>query len=387
MPLFHCTPLQYSFYFSFIEIALIYIYTPLSTLTIHKKFTNQKMLSFLLKIFFLISIFHISLATRRLNELVQNPTQLLHYHNGPLLSGKISINLIWYGHFKPSQKAIVSDFITSLSPSPSHTTQPTQPSVATWWKTTEKYYHLSGNKKATQKLSFSLNKQILDESYSLGKSLTTKHLIELASKGEHRNAVNVVLTSADVAVEGFCMSRCGTHGSSSSVSHAKGNSKSYKFAYLWVGNSETQCPGQCAWPFHQPIYGPQSPPLVAPNNDVGLDGMVINLASLLAATATNPFGNGFFQGPAEAPLEAASACPGVYGKGAYPGYAGNLLVDSSTGASYNAHGANGRKYLLPALYDPSTSSCSTLVWEALYYISLVVRVIFIHSLMCFDCMD
>ncbi|KAK1553584.1 hypothetical protein Q3G72_000792 [Acer saccharum] len=156
------------------------------------------------------------------------------------------------------------------------------------------------------------------------------------------------------------MSRCGTHGSAPSKSgNIKG--KNYKFAYIWVGNSETQCPGQCAWPFHQPIYGPQNPALVAPNNDVGLDGIVINLASLLAGTATNPFGSGYFQGPKEAPLEAASACPGVYGKGAYPGYAGDLLVDSTTGASYNANGANGRKYLLPALYDPSTSSCSTLV--------------------------
>ncbi|KAL5069839.1 hypothetical protein RYX36_020726 [Vicia faba] len=93
----------------------------------------------------------------------------------------------------------------------------------------------------------------------------------------------------------------------------------------------------------------------------GLDGMVINLASLLAGTATNPFGNRYFKGPSEAPLKAASACPGVYGKGAYPGYAGDLLVDSTTGASYNAHGDNGRKYLLPALYDPSTASCSTIV--------------------------
>ncbi|GKB65869.1 EXORDIUM-like protein [Tanacetum coccineum] len=50
-----------------------------------------------------------------------------------------------------------------------------------------------------------------------------------------------------------------------------------------------------------------------------------------------------------------------YGKGAYPGYPGDLLVDSTTGASYNAHGANGRKYLVPAMYDPSTSTCSTLV--------------------------
>lgn len=266
------------------------------------------------------------------------------------------MNLIWYGNFKPSQKAIITDFVTSLSSPVSHSNQP---SVATWWKTTEKYYHLSSkSKKASSSLSLSLGDQILDENYSLGKSLSSKQLVSLASKGEQRNAINVVLTAADVAVEGFCMSRCGIHGSSSSVGHVK-NGKNYKFAYIWVGNSETQCAGQCAWPFHQPMYGPQNPPLVSPNNDVGLDGMVINLASLLAGTATNPFGNGYFQGPAEAPLEAASACPGVYGKGAYPGYAGDLLVDSTTGASYNVNGANGRKYLVPALYDPSTSSCST----------------------------
>ncbi|CAI0468411.1 unnamed protein product [Linum tenue] len=176
------------------------------------------------------------------------------YHNGALLTGKISVNLIWYGKFKPSQRAI-----------------------------------------------------ILDEGYSLGKSLSSKQIVQLASKGAQSNAVNVVLTSSDVAVEGFCSSKCGTHGSSLS---------------------------QCAWPFHQPIYGPQSLPLVSPNNDVGMD---------------------------EAPLEAASACTGVYGKGAYPGYAGELLLDSTTGASYNANGVNGRKYLLPALFDPASSACSTLV--------------------------
>ncbi|KAF8406041.1 hypothetical protein HHK36_008121 [Tetracentron sinense] len=310
--------------------------------------------SLLIQLFLLVSLFHVSTATRRLTELVQEQPPLFKFHNGPLLSGQISINLIWYGHFKPSQRSIISDFLTSLSSS----TSQTHPSVATWWKTTDKYYHLSSNKSPSLSLSLSLSmgKQILDESYSLGKSLTAKQIVELAAKGEQRNAINVVLTASDVAIEGFCSSSCGTHGSSRSTKNNK-----YKFAYIWVGNSETQCPGQCAWPFHRPIYGPQSPPLVAPNNDVGLDGMVINLASLLAGTATNPFGNGYFQGPAEAPLEAASACPGVYGKGAYPGYAGDLLVDSTTGASFNSHGANGRKYLLPALFDPSTSSCSTLV--------------------------
>jgi hypothetical protein len=310
-----------------------------------------------LKIFLVVSIFELSLAARNLNELVQDQSQLLHYHNGPLLYGKISVNLIWYGNFKPSQKAIITDFFTSISSPVSH---PNQPSVSSWWKTTEKYYHLTSKKKSTQ-LSLSLSKQILDENYSLGKSLTNKNLIELASKGDHKDSINVVLTSSDVSVERFCMDRCGTHGSSYSSSSPVKGGKTYKFAYIWVGNSETQCPGQCAWPFHQPIYGPQSQPLISPNNDVGVDGMVINLASLLAGTATNPFGNGFFQGPSEAPLEAASACPGVYGKGAYPGYAGDLLVDSTTGASYNANGDNGRKYLLPALYDPSKQTCSTLV--------------------------
>ncbi|KAI3685306.1 hypothetical protein L6452_34548 [Arctium lappa] len=309
----------------------------------------------LIQLFSVLSILHVSFAGRRLSELVQDSSNLLQYHNGALLSGDISVNFIWYGNFKPSQKAIVSDFITSLS-AKSLKSQ-TEPSVATWWKTTEKYY----TKSTTASLSLRLGKQVSDPTYSLGKSLTDRHLVQLASKGESSHAVNLVLTASDVAVDGFCSSRCGSHGSSSSSKNAHVKGKNYKFAYIWIGNSESQCPGQCAWPFHQPIYGPQAAPLVAPNNDVGLDGMVINLAGLLAGTATNPFGNGYYQGDASAPLEAASACPGVYAKGAYPGYAGDLLVDSTTGASYNAHGTNGRKYLLPALYDPSTSTCSTLV--------------------------
>ncbi|KAJ8762594.1 hypothetical protein K2173_008033 [Erythroxylum novogranatense] len=308
----------------------------------------------LLQLLLLVSVLHSSTAARRLAE--SDEPMLFQYHKGPLLSGKISINLIWYGQFKPSQRAILSDFISSLT----STIKPAsaQPSVATWWKATEKYYSLIKSKK-TSFLALSLGSQIVDESYSLGKSLSNKQILQLASKGGQQDAINVVFTSADVTVEGFCSSRCGTHGSAFGAQKLK--AKASKFAYIWVGNSETQCPGQCAWPFHQPIYGPQSSPLVAPNNDVGLDGMVINLAGLLAGTATNPFGNGYFQGPKDAPLEAASACPGIYGKGAYPGYAGDLLVDSTTGASYNAHGVNDRKYLLPALFDPLTSTCSTLV--------------------------
>ncbi|KAF8411436.1 hypothetical protein HHK36_003985 [Tetracentron sinense] len=302
-------------------------------------------LSFLTSLLVLSSLINTSTATtRKLSALVQEQPLVLKYHNGPLLKGNFTVNLVWYGKFSPIQRSILIDFLQSLN---SRKTPP--PSVSSWWKTTEKYKAGSSN--------LLLGKQILDESYSLGKSLKTSHIVALAAKADHKNAINVVFTATDVAVDGFCMSRCGTHGSA----RGSGLDKKSKFAYVWVGNSVSQCPGQCAWPFHQPIYGPQTPPLVSPNGDVGVDGMVINLATVLAGTVTNPFDNGYFQGPASAPLEAVSACTGVFGKGAYPGYAGQVLVDKTTGASYNARGVNGRKYLLPAMWDPQTSTCSTLV--------------------------
>ncbi|KAG7037601.1 Protein EXORDIUM, partial [Cucurbita argyrosperma subsp. argyrosperma] len=278
------------------------------------------------------------------------------YHGGRLLSGNITINLIWYGNFSPSQEAIVGDFIASLSASKSAISR--QPSVSTWWTAINKYYNLARSFKKSSRFLISLGSQIHDRKYSLGKSLTKRHVLALALKGRRKYAINVVLTAADVAVDGFCFNKCGSHGVSAG---APIQGKRYKFGYIWVGNSATQCPGQCAWPFHRPVYGPQNPPLVSPNKDVGMDGVIINLAGLLAGTATNPFGDGFYQGPKEAPLEAASACTGIFGKGAFPGYPGEVLVDSGSGGSYNAVGGNGRKFLLPALVDPITSVCSTLV--------------------------
>ncbi|XVE60506.1 hypothetical protein DITRI_Ditri05aG0134700 [Diplodiscus trichospermus] len=282
-------------------------------------------------------------TTRKLSALVEQQPLLLKYHNGPLLKGNITVNLVWYGKFSSAQRSIIVDFLNSLSSGK----KASPPSISSWWQTTGKY---RGGLSTVL-----VGKQILDNNYSLGKALKTSQITALATKpgyGNSGNVVNVVLTSADVTVDGFCMSRCGTHGS--------GRVKKSRLAYAWAGNSVTQCPGYCAWPFHQPMYGPQTPPLVAPNGDVGVDGMVINLATVMAGTVTNPFNNGYFQGPAEAPLEAVSACTGIFGKGAYPGYPGEVLKDKTTGASYNAVGVNGRKYLLPAMWDPETSTCKTL---------------------------
>ncbi|KAA8536442.1 hypothetical protein F0562_028920 [Nyssa sinensis] len=255
--------------------------------------------SLLLLFIFVITIAEPSAATtRKLTALVQQQPLTLKYHNGALLKGNVTVNLIWYGKFTPIQRSIIVDFLLSLK-----YFRATLPSAALWWSTTEKYKGGSS--------TLVIGKQILDENLSLGKNLKNSHLIALASKAGHLNSVNVVLTAKDVTVEGFCM-RCGTHGST------RGKTR---FTYAWVGNSETQCP----------------------------------------ATVTNPYNNGYFQGPPDAPLEAVSACTGVFGSGAYPGYAGQVLVDKTTGASYNANGVNGRKYLVPAMWDPRTSACSTLV--------------------------
>ncbi|KAL6494576.1 Protein EXORDIUM-like 2 [Orobanche gracilis] len=282
------------------------------------------------------------LLSSSMAALVQEQPLVLKYHNGALLKGTVTVNLIWYGKFTPIQRSIIVDFIQSLN-----STKPPKPSVSSWWRTTGKYKGGAGAP------TLVVGKQFLDKNCSLGKSLKKSHIVYLAAKGGHSSgAVNAVLTAKDVAVNGFCTNRCGGHGS---------NRVPPRFAYAWVGNSESQCPGYCAWPFHQPFYGPQTPPLVSPNGDVGLDGMVINLAAVLAGTVTNPFNNGYFQGPPTAPLEAVTACTGVFGSGAYPGYAGSALIDKATGGSFNAHGIRGRKYLLPAMWDPQTSQCTTLV--------------------------
>ncbi|KAL6179454.1 hypothetical protein ACLB2K_050969 [Fragaria x ananassa] len=269
----------------------------------------------------------------------------LTYHGGALLQGDLPVSILWYGNFSPAQKSIIADFLLSLNHKDPKTAKA---SVTQWWNSVQTYMKKAGQKPT----NVSLSTQLSDHNCSLGKTLKKSQITELARRANFgRGRLTLVLTAPDVAVEGFCMSNCGFHDS-----NRKSNS-----VFIWVGNSATQCPGQCAWPFHQPVYGPQTPPLVAPNADVGVDGMVVNIATLLAGTVTNPFANGFYLGSTEEPLEAASACTGVYGKEAYPGYAGELLVDANSGASYNAVGVNGRKYLLPALFDPYTSQCETIV--------------------------
>ncbi|CAL5051900.1 unnamed protein product [Urochloa decumbens] len=304
----------------------------------------------------LVSLSKFSAGGRRLPDQLSETAPLgdaISYHGGAVLRGEIPVSIVWYGQFKPAQKAIVIDFLLSLTSTPANAT----PSASQWWGTIDRAY-LSKSNNATTRVV--LAGQVTDEQYSLGKSLTLVEVFQLAAglvPGD--GSLVLVLTDPDVAVEGFCSARCGLHGSDGSAAAGDGAGG---YAYAWVGNAASQCPGQCAWPFAEPAYGPRDvPPLAPPNGDAGVDGMVVTLASMVAGAVTNPFGDGYYEGARDAALEACTACAGKFGSGAYPGYPGKVLVDETTGGSYNAVGANGRKYLLPAVFDTATSACSTLV--------------------------
>ncbi|KAL5060536.1 hypothetical protein RYX36_032140 [Vicia faba] len=133
-------------------------------------------------------------------ELVQEQPLVLKYHNGQLLKGRITVNLICYETFTPIQRSIIIDFINSVS-----TTGAPLPSAAVWWKTTEKYKVGSS--------ALVVGKQFLHPAYTLGKNVKGKDLLALATKFNELSSIIVILTAKDVNVDGFCMSRCGTHGS------------------------------------------------------------------------------------------------------------------------------------------------------------------------------
>ncbi|TKW20463.2 hypothetical protein SEVIR_4G090200v4 [Setaria viridis] len=297
----------------------------------------------------LLSLARPSLCQRRELELVEAPAgDQLTYHGGAVLSGDIPVFIVWYGSFSAEQKAIVVDFIESLTSKPHSAT----PSVAQWWSTIHNVYLSTSTATGGGDTRILLASQASDEQYSLGKSLTLDQVFQLAAgAGPRKGGLVLVLTDPGVVVDGFGSVRCGLHGADAGAG----------YAYAWAGDAKRQCPGQCAWPFAKPSYGPQDKPLGAPNGDVGVDGMMVTLASMVAGAVTNPFRDAYYQGEKDAALEACTACAGVYGSGSYPGYAGDVLVDKDTGGSYNAIGAGGHKYLLPAVYDTGKPGCSTLV--------------------------
>ncbi|CAM6099084.1 unnamed protein product [Calypogeia fissa] len=294
---------------------------------------------------------------RQLLRLVEPPPLWLSYRGGTIFSGReVPVYIIWYGTFSPSVRSHVVDFFASFQPG----AQEIRPSVRSWWALTSDYKDSEGSPIAS---AVELKQEIFDD-YSMGRYLTQDHIEGLIGRAlgptfpVSQTAFYLVLTAEDVYVEGFCTQRCASHFvTKENLFSAPPGSVGQKIPFAWVGNAASQCPGKCAWPFAKEEYGYDTDPLKPPSGNVGADGMIMNIASMLAGTATNPLNNGFYQGDEDLPFESATACAGVFGPNSYSGYPGQLQMDA-TGASFNANGISNRKYLLPALWSPVTSSCS-----------------------------
>lgn len=306
---------------------------------------------------------------RHLAELVPDAPLTLTYHGGAVLTGPapIPVYLLFYGAFTPLQRAILSDFIRSLDPvasapplnsafPPSVPRSTSAPSLAAWWSLAAAYTDAAGASVAPGLTLVGVADIPAAATAPAPAPLLDADLPALVDRARAAGllgapatdprALYVLLTAADVVVESFCRNSCGTHGITPAGA-----------LYAWVGDSATQCPGTCAWPFAPlPFGGPPTAPAVAPNGDVGADGMVIPLAAVLAGAATNPRGDAWFMGDAAAPAEVATSCPGQYGTGAFPGYPGALLFDEVAGGSFNVRGL--RPFVVPAIVDKALGVCA-----------------------------
>ncbi|XP_010558624.1 PREDICTED: protein EXORDIUM-like 6 [Tarenaya hassleriana] len=276
-------------------------------------------------------------------------------HGGSVFNGTLDLSLLWYGRFTSSQKDRIHDFIESLN---FNAKEGLDPKVSKWWRVVESY-QIAGkiSDGVAPRIPVKVTRSYADEEMKYGKELTSESiekLVETATAGGGDNnsgVVPVIMVSWDVKVEGFCNTTCQRH-----------ELIGEKQAYIVVSNPEVECPGTCAWPFHTADKGPHGMTYQPPSGDLGADAMVLQLATAMANYVTNPTLTGFFFTPESSDdgvVEVATACPGIFGSGAFPGFTGKIRIDPATGGAFNAHGVKHLKFLVPALWNPKTSSCWT----------------------------
>lgn len=272
---------------------------------------------------------------------------------GPVMTTNITVHIIWYGKWQPSQKRIIREFINSIS---ADSVPP--PSVSGWWKTVQLYTDQTGsNISRTVRIGSEKN----DRFYSHGKSLTRlsvqsviKSFITARTKPlpiTPKNGIYLLLTAPDVYVQDFCQQVCGFHY------FTFPSIVGYTLPYAWVGNSAKLCPGVCAYPFAVPTYIPGLKPVKAPNGDVGVEGMISVIAHEIAELATNPLVNAWYAGPDPiAPVEIADLCEGIYGTGGGGSYTGQML-EGRDGATFNVNGIR-RRFLVQWVWNHVVNYCT-----------------------------
>ncbi|BBN07314.1 hypothetical protein MPTK1_4g02840 [Marchantia polymorpha subsp. ruderalis] len=291
------------------------------------------------------------------NPIVPDEPIILDYHHGPIMTGKnemIRLNVVFYGTFSNKQKATLRLFFRSFWNNAVELEQNGYwPTAAKWWQITRRYVDLH---KTPIARSIVPGGEMQDW-YSQGKNLRQSNIQAIVNKAMKQKDIGcdardmyLVLTSDDVLVEKFCMSMCGTHY----YLFPSQTENAQMVPYGWVGNPGKQCPGLCSWPYAPGGFVKQA--LIPPNGDVGIDGMIITIANIIASMATNPYDSGYYQEGSH--LETAAVCQGMFGTGSFSGYPGELLVDKATKASFNVYGASNAKFLLPWIWNPVTKQCA-----------------------------
>ncbi|MCO5605559.1 hypothetical protein L7F22_059742 [Adiantum nelumboides] len=281
-----------------------------------------------------------------------SPFVQMHYHMGPVLTTSIRVYIIWYGRWKPTQKATIRNFLHSFSMGPSQR----RPTVGGWWSTVQLYTDQTGS-------NISKSVMVAGEAYdrfSHGAILSRMSVQEVirdsikngSLKVDSNGGLYMVLTSTEVVMQDFCRAVCGFHY------FTFPSIVGYTLPYAWIGNSGQQCPQYCAYPFAIPSYMIGVAPLKPPNRDVGVDGMISVIGHELAELSSNPLINAWYAGnDPSAPTEIADLCEGIYGTGGGGSYMGSVLLDNN-GASYNMHGIKKRRYLVQWIWNPTVSYCT-----------------------------
>ncbi|KAK5843217.1 Mitochondrial intermembrane space import and assembly 40 [Gossypium arboreum] len=274
------------------------------------------------------------------------------YHGGPMLNGTIKLAIMWYGNCGKEIKNTMRNFIKSLSvPGKAKL----QPQVTCWWKVVESYQSMIPDTKPgkSPKIRVKVVKQSGEKTYKYGKVLTLQghipELIEHVTKGD-TELFPVIVAARDVSIQGICNGKCADHLLTEDP-HPR--------PYIIVGNPETECPGECGWPFFPADMGPKGPVLKPPSGNMAADAMVVAFAGALVDAITNPMNDALYHSNKAKKLGPATVCKGIFGRGAAPGNPGEVLTDPKTGGSFNAHGNNNKKFLLPAIWNPKTKSCWT----------------------------
>ncbi|CAM8945254.1 unnamed protein product [Rhodiola kirilowii] len=285
----------------------------------------------------------------------------LKYHMGPVLSNSpINIYIVWYGAWPKAKQALIKDFLKSFSAATSAVPRRGKalaPSVEQWWKTVSLY---ADQTNANVSKSLIVAGEYSDSSYSHGKALTrltVQEVIASAVKSapfpaDHKHGIYLVLTSDDVKMQDFCRAVCGFHY------FTFPSMVGWTLPYAWIGDSGKLCPEVCAYPFAIPAYMNGAGALRAPNDDVGVDGMLSVIAHELAELATNPLVNAWYAGEdPTAPTEIGDLCEGLYGTGGGGGYTGQVMQDRK-GRTFNVNGINGRRFLVQWIWNPFLKACS-----------------------------